>query len=160
MGKRFRFVYSFFHHFSIQLTTPPLPTNFPPPPHSGGLCMAVQGQENAGTGCVMGTKGKGIPSLQHFHQMLCVLGPWSQQSTQENRLGREIPESVTGGCQLQKSTLMQSVATTELFSIDNISILASWEPLIRAYAVFLPALKPVGATAAPRAGPLLLLFPS
>lgn len=122
--------------------------------------MAVQGQESAGTGCRMGTKGKGISSLQHFHQMLCVLGLWPQQSTQENRLGSEIPASMTGGCQLQKSTLMQSVATTELCSIDNISILALREPLIRAYAVFLPALKSVGVTTAPRAGPLLLLFPS
>ena len=158
MGTCFGFVSFLFHHFCVQLTTKPLQPIFPPPQRR--LCMAVQGQESAGTGCRTGTKGKGIPLTPAFLPNASCPGTVAPAKHPEDRLGRAIPKSMTSGCQLQKSTLMQSMATTKLFSTGNISILASKEPLIRAYAVFLPALKSVGVTTAPRACPFLLLFSS
>lgn len=53
----------------------------------------------------------------------------------EDGLGCAIPER-TDGCQLQKSTVMQSMATRKLFSAGGISILAAGEPFFRAKSIF------------------------
>lgn len=56
----------------------------------------------------------------------------------EDGLGCAIPERKTDGCQLQKSTVMQSMATTKPFSAGGISILAAGEPFFRTKSVFPP----------------------
>lgn len=95
----------------------------------------------------MGTKNKGIPSLRHFHQMLHVLGRWSQQSTQRTGWGMWYPKSKQAGV----SSRSPHYGHRRTLCTGNISTLPA-EPLKRAYAMFLPALQSVGVTAAPRAG--------
>lgn len=108
---------------------------------------------NKGTGLQDGKNEQGDLLTPAFPPKASSPGTVAPTKHPEDRLGHVIPESMTGRCQLQKSTLMQSMATTKLFFTGGISVLASGQPLFIPYAMFLPALKSIGMNSVPRAGP-------
>lgn len=114
-------------------------SNQTPPSNSflpwGRLYTGVQSQESAGTEGRMGTNDKSSP----FPPNASCSGTVSLAKRPEDGLGCAIPKRATDGCQLQKSTLMQPMATTKPFSAGGISILAAGEPFFRAKSVFPPA---------------------